>query len=194
MNRITIALLLLAPLAACGSGGRQAPPLEGAAIGGPFALTDQNGRTVRDGDFAGRYRVMYFGYTYCPDVCPVDLQNIGQALRQLETSDPGVAARVVPLFVTVDPERDTPAVLKQYVGNFHPRLIGLTGSPQAIAKVAEEYKVYYKKQQTAPGADGYLVNHMRVAYLMSPAGKPLALLPADQSAAAVAAEIKRWVQ
>src|SRR6185369_14158786 len=101
-------------------------PLKGARIGGPFALVDQNGRTVRDSDFAGRYRLVYFGYSYCPDVCPTDLQSIGQAMRQFEKSDPGRAAEVQPIFITVDPERDTPPVLKAYVAAFHPRLIGLT--------------------------------------------------------------------
>ena len=123
--------LLLALVAACSPAGDQPPPLQGATMGGPFALTDQNGKTVRDTDFAGRYRLIYFGYTFCPDVCPVDLQSIGQALRAFEKAHPALAARVQPIFITVDPERDTPAVLKPYVAAFHPRLIGLTGTPKA---------------------------------------------------------------
>ena len=109
------------------------PPLKGATMGGPFTLTDQNGRRVSDRDFAGKYRLVYFGYTFCPDVCPVDLQVIGAGLRRFEASDPARAARVQPIFITVDPARDTPAVLRQYVAAFHPRLIGLTGSAEEIA-------------------------------------------------------------
>src|SRR4051812_3830736 len=124
------AYLLAVPLAlgACGQAVDPArAPLAGARIGGPFALTDQDGRAVTDRDFAGRYRLMYFGYTYCPDVCPVDLQKLMSGYRKLEGSDPQLAAKVAPIFVSVDPDRDKPAVLKQYVAAFHPRLIGLTG-------------------------------------------------------------------
>jgi protein SCO1/2 len=186
----TLAALLLA---ACGGATpAAAPPLAGARIGGPFALIDQNGRTVRDSDFAGKYRIMYFGYTYCPDVCPVDVQNIAGAIRKLEASDPALAAKIVPIFVSVDPARDTPAVVKQFVGAFHPRFVGLTGSPEAIAAVAKAYAVFYQKEQ-APGASGYLVNHSRQAYLMDPEGKPMALVPQDESPDAIVAEIRRWV-
>src|SRR3954469_23472523 len=121
-------------------------PLQGAKIGGPFTLIDQNGKKVTDRDFAGKYRIMYFGYTFCPDVCPTDAQNIGAGLRVLEKSDPALAARIVPIFVSVDPARDTPAVLKAFVGAFHPRMVGLTGSPEAIDAVAKEFAVYYQKQ------------------------------------------------
>ncbi|GAA0305131.1 SCO family protein [Sphingomonas oligophenolica] len=168
-------------------------PLQGAKIGGPFALTDQNGHPVTDRNFAGKYRIMYFGYTFCPDVCPVDVQNIGAGLRILEKSDPQVAAKIVPIFISVDPARDTPAVLKAFVGAFHPRMVGLTGSPAAIDAVAKEYAIYYHKQDAAPGG-GYMVDHSRVAYLMDPEGKPLALLPQDQSGEAIAAEARRWVK
>ncbi len=186
---------LLAALALAGchpAAHRAAPPLSGAAIGGPFVLVDQRGRTVTDRAFAGRYRIMYFGYTFCPDVCPTDAQAIGAALRLMETSDPALAARVVPVFVTVDPERDTPAVLGRFVAAFSPRFVGLTGSPEAIARTAKEYAVYYSKGVGSAG--GYLVNHSRTAYLMDPAGKPLALLPTEQGPQAVADEIKRWAR
>ena len=169
---------------------RGTPPLAGASIGGPFTLTDQHGRMVSDRSFAGRYRIMYFGYTFCPDVCPTDALAIGAGLKLLETSDPALAARVVPVFVTVDPARDTPAVLGRFVAAFSPRFVGLTGSPDAIARVAKEFAVYYNKGPASTG--GYLVNHSRTAYLMDPAGKPLALLPTEQGPQAVADEIKRW--
>jgi len=168
-------------------------PLEGAKIGGPFTLIDQNGHKVTDRDFAGKYRIMYFGYTFCPDVCPTDAQNIGAGLRILEASDPALAAKIVPIFVTVDPARDTPAVLKAFVGAFHPRMVGLTGSPEAIDAVAKEFGVYYQKQDAAPGG-GYMVDHTRAAYLMDPQGKPLALLPEEKSGQAVADEARRWVK
>ncbi len=194
MNMSRMYPLMALALAGCGSRAAEPPahaPLAGAAIGGPFALTDQNGRTVTDRDFAGRYRIMYFGYTFCPDVCPVDMQHIGAAMRLLETSDPKLAARIVPVFVSVDPARDTPAVLKAFVGAFSPRIVGLTGSAPAIAKVAKEYGVYYAKGDPAPGG-GYMVNHSRVAFLMDPSGKPLVLLPSEQDPQAIVAEIERW--
>lgn len=195
MNRMFSALalaLLPVPLAACGAAA-DSPPLAGARIGGPFALTDQNGRTVRDTDFAGRYRIMYFGYTYCPDICPTDMQKIGQAMRLLDKEAPATAAKVVPVFVTVDPERDTPAAVKQFVANFHPRVVGLTGTPDQIAKVAKDYAVYFKKQPPGPGG-GYLVDHLAVAFLMGPQGEPIASLPIDKDGAAIASQIRHWVK
>lgn len=190
--RFALPLLLLAACAPHAAAPPK-PPLAGASIGGPFTLTDQNGRTVTDRDFAGKYRIVYFGYTFCPDVCPADMANVGGGLKLLEAEDPKLAAKIVPIFITVDPARDTPAVLKQFTAQFHPRMAGLTGSPQAIAKTAKEFAVYYQKGDPTPGG-GYLVNHSRQTYLMDPNGKPLALLPADASPRAVADEIKRWAE
>jgi protein SCO1/2 len=192
-----VSMLLALLLGACsdtGSGAAGgAPPLAGAKIGGPFTLTDQDGKQATDRQFEGKYRLIYFGFTYCPDVCPVDLQNIGQALRQLEKSDPALASRVQPIFISVDPERDTPPVLKQYVAAFHPRLIGLTGTPDQIAAVAKEYGVYYQKEDEK-GLSDYMVNHSRLALLFGPTGEPIAILPHEQGADAIAAELKRWVK
>ena len=129
------AALIALTATACSPAAREAPPLEGARIGGPFTLTDQNGRKVSDTSFPGKYKLIYFGYTFCPDVCPVDLQLIGRGLAAFEKSDPARAAKVQPIFITTDPERDTPPVLKEYVAAFHPRLIGLTGTPQQIARL-----------------------------------------------------------
>ena len=187
------ALLLSVLLGACSPKAAESPPLEGAAIGGPFTLTDQDGRQVSGSDFAGRYRLIYFGFTYCPDVCPVDLQVIGQGLRQLEASDPAIAAKVQPIFISVDPERDAPPVLKQFVSAFHPRLIGLTGTPEQIADVAKRFGIYYMKDQP-PGLSGYLVNHSRMATLFGPKGEPIAIIPHDQGADAVAKELRHWVK
>lgn len=192
--RLAAALLIACLPIACSSPTAPAasPPLEGARIGGPFALTDQNGRSATERILLGKYAIMYFGYTFCPDVCPVDMQNIAAGLRAFEASDPALGAKVVPVFVTIDPARDTPAVLKQFVGAFHPRMIGLTGSAPAIAATAKEYAVYFKKGE--PSANGgYMMDHSRVAYLMSPDGKPIALLPSEGTAQAIAAELKRWI-
>jgi protein SCO1/2 len=172
------------------------PPLEDATMGGPFTLTDQDGRRVSDTDFAGKYRLIYFGYTFCPDVCPTDLAMIGAAMRRLESTDPDVAAKVQPIFISVDPARDTPAVLKRYVAAFYPRLIGLTGSEEEIARVAREYAVYYHREPPQPGAapDQYLVDHSRMAVLYGPDNKPIAIMPDDQGPDGIAQELKRWVR
>jgi protein SCO1/2 len=197
MNRLLFALAPIAlMLAGCGGGGSTTPaepPLAGARIGGPFTLVDQDGKTRRDTDFAGRWRIMYFGYTFCPDVGPVDVQQLGAGLKAFEAKDKAAADKVVPIFVTVDPERDTPAVVKQFVANFHPRMVGLTGDPAAIAALAKAYGVYFAKGKPAPGG-GYLMDHSRQAYLMDPSGKPIALLPTEQGADAIAAELAKWVK
>ncbi|MEO5867327.1 MAG: SCO family protein [Sphingomonas sp.] len=198
MNEIarTIAALALAIFAVACSPAAAPPgkaPLAGAKIGGPFTLIDQNGRTISERSFAGKYRIVYFGYTFCPDVCPIDAQNIGQGLRLVEKADPALGARIVPLFITVDPARDTPAVLKSFVSAFHPHMIGLTGSDAAIAATAKEFAISYQKADPGPGG-GYMVQHTSVGYLMDPQGKPLALLPVEQNPQAVADEIRRWAR
>lgn len=191
MNRHCFAtLLLLAPLACSPARQHERPPLEGAKLGGDFVLTDQDGRRVTQAAFAGKYRIMYFGYTFCPDVCPVDVQNIGAAMKLLDRQDPALAARIVPVFVTIDPARDTPPVIRQFVRAFHPRMIGLTGTRAEIDRIAKEYAVYYAKG--AGTAGGYMMDHSRQAYLMDPDGKPLALLPQEGPPAAIAREIGRW--
>jgi protein SCO1/2 len=188
----TFALLVALVLAAC-SAPSAPPPLEGATMGGAFTLTDQNGRRVSDRDFAGKYRLVYFGYTFCPDVCPVDMQVIGAGLRRFEAEDADRAARVQPIFISVDPARDTPPVLRQFVAAFHPRMIGLTGSEAEIAQVARAFRVYYERG--APGAGGgYMVNHTRMAVLYGPEGQPVAMIPHDRGPEGVAAELGRWVR
>jgi protein SCO1/2 len=185
----------LAPLALLACSPTQAPsrpPLEGARIGAPFTLTDQDNRSFSDARLAGKYRIIYFGYTFCPDVCPADVQNIAAGLKLVEKSDPALGARIVPVFVTIDPARDTPAVLKQFVSAFHPRMVGLTGTPGSIAKVAKDFAIYYQRGEGTAG--GYLMNHSRQAYLMSPDGKPLALLPQEGPPQAIADEITRWAE
>jgi protein SCO1/2 len=194
-SRFSLLLPLVgaALLAACSPGGGESAPLQGARIGGPFTLTNQDGLRVSSARFDGQYRLVYFGYTYCPDICPVDLQQIGLAMKKLEESDPELAARVQPIFITTDPERDTPKVMKEYVSAFHPRLIGLTGTPGEIAAVSKAHGVYAMKQE-AEGSSDYLVNHSRLAILFGPKGEPIALLPHEEGADAIAAELKKWVR
>jgi protein SCO1 len=195
MNRVhmAIALLLALPLAACGASSTAPPPLAGAKIGGPFTLVGTDGRTVRDTDFAGKYRLVYFGYTFCPDVCPTDLQRVAAAMKTLEKQDRAKADKIVPIFISVDPERDTPAVVKQFVSAFSPRIVGLTGTPEQVAKAAKEYAISYTKQPAGSGG-GYLVDHMAITYLMGPDGKPISFFSRDQGADAIVTELQRWVR
>jgi protein SCO1/2 len=148
---------------------RAAPVIsEGEAmIGGPFELVDQEGRTVTDRDLRGRYLLVYFGFTYCPDVCPTELQIISAALDRLGQ----LATRVQPLFVTVDPERDTAAVLAEYLRHFDPRIRGLTGRPAQIAKALKAYRVYTAKESAGAGASGYVINHSTAVYFMNTDGR-----------------------
>lgn len=156
-----------------------APPtgnLAGATLGGPFSLINQNGQSVREADFAGRYRLIYFGYGFCPDVCPTDLALLGRGLAAFEAAQPGAAAKVAPIFITIDPQRDTPAVLKPFVAAFHPRLVGLTGTQDQIAAVTRAYGVYAKRMETGD-PENYLMDHSAMVYLFGPDGRPIAFLP-----------------
>ncbi len=191
---LAAAAALALSLAGCGRhAAPEAPPLEGARLGGAFALVDQDGRPTTDKSFAGRYRAVYFGYSFCPDVCPTTLQTLMQGYRGFASASPQAAAKLVPLFITVDPERDTPAVLKSYVAAFGKPLVGLTGSPQAIASAAKAYGTYYQKKPTAAGASGYLMDHSSQVILFGPEGQPIALIPTDQGAKAVTDTLSQWV-
>ncbi len=138
-------------------------------IGGAFELLDQTGETRTQADFAGRHMLVYFGYTYCPDVCPTSLSIMSQALDLLEAETGGLEDRVVPVFVTVDPARDDVPAMAAYAEHFHPRLVALTGSDQQIAAAAEAYRVYYRKAED-PSATEYLMDHSSFIYLMGPDG------------------------
>ena len=188
------AALVLAVLTACGGQPDAGPPpLEGARMGGAFSLVNQDGKTVTDADFAGKYRLIYFGFTFCPDVCPVDVQLMGAGLRRFEAMDKARADKVVPIFISVDPARDTPAVLKQFLSNFHPRMVGLTGSVEQIDEVAQRYGVAFMRQK--PNADGaYLVDHARMIVLYGPEGAPIAIMPQGPDDQAIANELARWVK
>lgn len=191
------AVLVMALLSACNPASsdnvEEEAPLAGAKIGGSFTLTNQDGGKSSDTDFAGKYRIIYFGFTYCPDVCPIDLANLMNGLTLAEKEDPALAEKIQPIFISIDPERDGPEQLKQYTDNFHPRLIGLTGSVDEIAAVAKKYLIIYNKRES-PGFSEYLVDHSRQAYLFGRDGEPIALLPFDGTPQQVADEIKRWTR
>ena len=194
MKRMIIALALSLSIAACGSGGtgNQPPPLAGARIGGPFTLVDKAGKSVRWSDFKGRYRIVYFGYAYCPDVCPMDVQSLMKGYRLFKKDSPELADDIQPIFITIDPERDTPAVVGEFTAAFSDQLIGLTGTPGQVKQAARAFSVYYTKGETS-GEGGYRMDHSRAAYLMGRKGEPIALLPTDKGPQAVADELARWV-
>lgn len=152
--------------------------LAGASLGGPFTLINQDGRPVSDTDFAGRWRLIYFGYGFCPDVCPTDLALLGRGLQAFEAAEPARGAKVAPIFITIDPQRDTPAVLKPFVAAFHPRLVGLTGTQAQIDAVSRAFGVYARRMDTGD-PENYLMDHSAMVYLFGPDGKPIAFLPHD---------------
>jgi protein SCO1/2 len=188
------AVLACATLGACNEA--QAPagpaPLAGAAIGGPFELIDAAGKTVRWSDFDGKYRIVYFGYAFCPDVCPVDVQRMIAGFARFKAAEPELAAQVQPLFITIDPARDTPKVVGEFAAAFSQDLLGLTGTPAQVDTAAKAFKVYYNKGAQSAGG-GYTMDHSRTAFLMGRQGEPIALLPVDQGAEQVAAELEKWV-
>ncbi|MCB2067238.1 MAG: SCO family protein [Erythrobacter sp.] len=189
------ALLLALSLSACGPG--QPPvadaPLYGSALTGEFDLVDKHGNQVRNTDFAGRYQLVYFGYAYCPDVCPFDVQRMMQGYNQFAAAHPDLADDVQPIFITVDPERDTPERVGQYAAAFSDKLLGLTGTPAQIEAAAAAFFAHYQKME--PLADGnYLMDHSRAGYLVDREGMPMALIPVEETPEAVAAELERWVR
>jgi len=155
-----------------------------AGIGGPFTLEDGDGHAVTDRDFHGRYLLVYFGYTFCPDVCPTTLNEVATALDTLGPK----ADRLQAVFITVDPKRDTPAVVRDYAASFSPRIKGLTGTPEQIETAAREYRVYFAPQPATAGG-GYTVDHSSILYLMDPDGRFVAPIRTDQTGEAMAAEI-----
>lgn len=184
MAALLVGVLITAP-ASAQSSSRSAAELMDAVmwnrepIGGAFALKDQTGKVRTDAGFPGQLMLVYFGFTYCPDICPTDLQQIGLAMDQLGAD----AASVQPLFVTLDPERDTVEHLAQYVTLFHPRLIGLTGSIKDVSQAADAYRVYYKRVTTGTKPDDYTVDHSAFIYLIGRDGKYLGFFPPGTDAA-----------
>ena len=180
LRTVVLAALMLsgiAPLAAQTQSSRSAAELMDAVmwnrepIGGPFALIDHDGKPRTNEDFRGKVMLVYFGFTYCPDVCPTDLQNIGLALDQLGPA----GEQIQPLFITVDPERDTAEHLKDYVPMFHPRLVGLTGDAAAVHAAAAAYRAYYAKIPLK--GDDYTVDHSSFIYVVGADGQYLGFFP-----------------
>ena len=163
-------------------------PQEGRpAVGGPFELIDGDGRTVTERDFHGRHMLVYFGYTFCPDVCPTTLFSASQALDGI---GPALASKVRLVFVSIDPERDTPEVVKDYASHFHPGTVGLTGTPEQVATAARAFRIYYRK--AAPEEDGsYLVDHSSILFLMDGEGRYVTHFGHEATADDMAAALKR---
>ncbi len=190
---LALALVASLSLSACQQQPTaESPPLEGAAIGGPFSLVDKDGKPVTWDQFKGRWRIVYFGYTFCPDACPMDVQSLMRGFGRFEKSHPGQAETVQPIFITIDPARDTPEVVGAWTAAFGPRLLGLTGTQEQVDKAAKAFAAYYRKGEETAG--GYLMDHSRIAYLMDPDGNPVAMLPIDQKPEAVEAELAKWVK
>ena len=205
MNKFVIMFIIAAVLAACSPSPTQPPlsqaPLVGAKIGGPFTLIDQDSKAYSYEQDDGKFRIVYFGYTSCPDICTPDMQQLMAGLTQYENTHPELGKTVQPLFITVDPKRDTPAILKQFVSAFHPRLVGLSGTEAQVAAAAKAFAVYFQKVEGSV-PDAYLMSHSQTPYLMGPDGKPLALMPVDTpntdanegAPKLVADELAKWVR
>ena len=167
------------------------PPLE-ALFGGPFSLTDHNGRLVTDETFRGRFTLLYFGYTFCPDLCPTNLLTMAEALEAL---GPEQAGRVQPLFVTVDPERDGLPALKDYMAHFGPRFLALRGTPAQTRAVLKAWRIHRRKVPAEAGADSddYLVDHATLTFLMGPDGRFRTLFPHDTRTEKMTATLRRYL-
>ena len=196
MRRLTVLLTILTVLFLSFGAEAHGPKLKNketaslASNRGPFELVTHNGKTVTDRDYLGKYMLVYFGYTHCPDVCPIDLQIVSEAVDMLGED----GAKVQPLFITVDPARDTVKVMADYVKNFHPRLIGLTGTQQQVASAAKIYRMQSRKsvsQDAEPGE--YLIDHSAAIVLIGPDGGGLSLFPHGITAKDIVADIKRYI-
>ena len=190
---LLIAAAFVAGLALCFgvvlivAGRLSSPVAQIAAIGGPFKLTDQNGQVVTDQDLKGHPFLVFFGFTHCPDVCPTTLFEVSEVLRVLGPD----ADRARALFITVDPERDTPRVMKDYLSSFDPHLSGLTGDPAEIAAVAKAYRVYFKKVPQEDG--GYTLDHTAIVYLMDKTGRFVSPFNLKRPTDAAAADLRRYL-
>lgn len=196
-SRLVLAAGLLIALIILGSGAFIALELHdnargvagtvlGSAIGGPFTLTDQDGKTVTNTALEGKWLLVYFGYTHCPDACPTALNNIALALQDLGAKRSG---EVRPVFISIDPARDTPKVLKDYVTAFDAPILALTGSPAAVAEAAKNYRVYYAKHPEAGG--DYSMDHTSLIYVMDPKGRFTASFTGDDPPAQIAERLKK---
>ncbi len=167
--------------------------IKGAPFGGPFTLTGEDGKRYAWDDFKGKYRMIYFGYAFCPDACPTDVAVMMKGFQKFEKEHAGLAAQVQPLFVTIDPARDTAQVVKEFTDSFHPKLLGLTGTLAEIDTAAKAFRVYAARGKDLGGGN-YLMDHSRFAYLMDPNGQPIVILPTDKGPDAVAADLAAAVR
>ncbi len=156
-------------------------PVAGLEIGGPFSLTDHNGQAVTEKTYEGQYKLIYFGFTYCPAICPTELQKVSRVMSALEKNNPEMAQNVQPLFITIDPERDTVEVMNQYVSLFHPSLIGLTGTKPQIDFVTKSYRIFAKKVDD-PEQQDYTMDHSSYLYLMGPKNTLVSIYRMDDTA------------
>jgi protein SCO1/2 len=161
-----------------------------ALIGGEFTLVDGKGKTVTDKDFHGQYTLVYFGFTHCPDICPTGLLLIANVLEDLGED----GKKITPLFISLDPERDTPEVVGNYVKHFSPRMVGLTGTPEQVKQAADAYKVYYRKVAEKDSAMDYVIDHSGYMYLMGPDGEYLAHFTHQTGEAALKDGLAKFVQ
>ncbi len=159
-------------------------------IGGPFTMINQKGETVTEQNFKGHYTVFFFGFTFCPDVCPTELQVLSAALKELGSN----ADKIIPVFVTVDPDRDTPKIIGEYVSSFDPRLVGLTGSPEQVAKMAKAFHIFYQKVPNPKDPKDYEMDHSSIIYLMGPDGTFVKHFPYSTDAKALALGLKRVLE
>ncbi len=166
------------------------PVLPAIQIGGPFNLVDHTGKNVTEADYKGKFLLVFFGYTYCPDVCPTNLSIVADALGMMTQQE---RDKVQPLFISVDPDRDTPEVLKEYVTLFHPQMIGLSGTAENIAKAAKSYRAFYAKAKESENDDDYLVDHSATTYLMGPTGDFLTTFSHGSDPEIVAKGLKKFL-
>lgn len=165
-----------------GASQSEAPlPVAGLDIGGPFSLMDHTGAAVTEKTYDGQYKLIYFGFTYCPAICPTELQKVSRVMSALEKKNPEIAAKFQPLFITVDPQRDTVGVMKDYVSLFHPKLLGLTGTQPQVDFITKAYRIFARKVETEEQQD-YTMDHSSYLYLMGPDNRLMALYRMDDNA------------
>ena len=199
MNKAITGLLILALVAVIGIAGRGLLSGDGSVgnagsgavdIGGPFTLVDRDGRIWTEKDLSGRISVIYFGYTYCPDICPTELASIGQALDQLSDRE---LENVLPVFITVDPDRDTRELVGSYVSYFHPKMVGLTGTPEQTDAAAAAFGVYYQPVGKDEDPEYYLVDHSTFTYLQGPDNENALVFPYGMAPDQMAAQIRQVI-
>ncbi|HTV88208.1 MAG TPA: SCO family protein [Stellaceae bacterium] len=159
-----------------------------SAVGGPFRLIDQNGKPFTDADLQGKWHLVFFGYTHCPDICPTTLNDLSLAYDKLDKQQ---QKDVSVVFISVDPDRDTPTVLKSYIENFDAPIVGLTGTAAEVQQAAKDYHVYYAKHYLAGG--GYDMDHSAVVYVMNPKGRFVATMTPDEAVTEIEAKLEKLV-